>query len=206
MPPWHQFRGFLSDEEHGALLDWTLSNRERFKPAKVAGRGVVPETRVADKLSDLGPLKGVFEERLRELTPEVLSRAGSRPFEVEYFELQLAAHGDGAFFKRHSDIPVGPGRKPVGGFEGSGQDRLVSAVYYYHRDPKRFSGGALRLFRFGAADGDGDHVDVEPEQNSLVVFPSWALHEVMPVSVPSGEFADRRFAVNIWLCRTLAAA
>jgi Rps23 Pro-64 3,4-dihydroxylase Tpa1-like proline 4-hydroxylase len=204
MPPWHQFRDLLGADERRMLLDWTLSQRARFKPAGLAGAGLDPERRVSDKLKDLGPAAAPFEARLQSLLPEIFARTGTRPFEVEHVELELAAHGDGAFFARHSDMPVGPGRRPLGGDEVSGQDRLVSAVYYFHREPKRFSGGALRLFRFGASgDEPADHADVEPEQNSLVVFPSWAAHEVRPVTVPGGTFEDGRFAVNAWLCRRL---
>jgi Rps23 Pro-64 3,4-dihydroxylase Tpa1-like proline 4-hydroxylase len=45
-------------------------------------------------------------------------------------------------------------------------DRLLSAVYYFHAEPKAFSGRELRLHSFA---GDGSFVDVPPEQNSLVV-------------------------------------
>jgi SM-20-related protein len=204
MPPWHQFRDFLADGERRLLLEWTLSQRARFRPAGVAGAGYDGSRRVADKLKDLGPAAAPLEARLKSRLPEIFTRTGTRPFDVEHFELELAAHGDGAFFARHSDIPVGPGRKPLGGDDVSGHDRLVSAVYYFHREPKAFSGGALRLFRFGASGEEpGDFADVEPDQNSLVVFPSWAAHEVRPVAVPGGAFEDGRFAVNAWLCRRL---
>lgn len=88
---------------------------------------------------------------------------------------------------------------------------MLSAVYYFHALPKGFSGGQLRLFRFGAdhtaAQSElANHVDLEPVRNSLIAFPSWAYHEVRPVSCPSGDFADFRFALNCWYCRTLAPA
>lgn len=203
-PPWHRFPDLLSADEQAMLLDWALASRERFKPSRVVGRGVDPEQRISERLKDLGPARALLEARLGEMLPEILARAGSKPFEPEYVELELAAHGDGAFFAKHSDIPVGPGRKPLGG-DGTGRhDRLVSAVYYFHREPKAWSGGALRLYRFGGGGAPGDFVEIEPERNSLVVFPSWAPHEVRPVSLPSGRFEDRRFAVNIWFCRALA--
>jgi hypothetical protein len=109
----------------------------------------------------------------------------------------------GAFFAHHSDLPVGRGRKPLGGDKTGKQDRLISAVYYFHGRPKRFSGGTLRLYRLGDHDASGDFIEFEPEQNSLVVFPSWVRHEVRPVSCPDCSFEDYRFAVNAWLCRTL---
>jgi Rps23 Pro-64 3,4-dihydroxylase Tpa1-like proline 4-hydroxylase len=205
MPPWHRFDAFLAPDEHAALLDWALASRERFAPAKVYVKGFDPLVRVAGTLGDLGPLKAVFHRRLRALAPEMIRRAGSPPFEVEKFELEMAAHGDGAFYARHSDLPLGEAR--AADPDGRGRrHRVVSAVYYFHREPRLFSGGALRLFRFGGEDIAGDFVDIDPRQNSLVVFPSWAIHEVRRVELASEDFADSRFAVNIWLHRTLAAA
>ena len=99
-------------------------------------------------------------------------------------------------------IPIGPDRTPLGGDPSGTQDRLLSAVYYFHREPKGFSGGQLRLHRFGSNGEPGDYVDIEPERNSLVVFPSWTTHEVRTVHCPTGQFADYRFAVNCWLCAT----
>ena len=81
--------------------------------------------------------------------------------------------------------------------------RALSGVYYLHRAPKGFSGGALRFYAIGDANR---FVDVEPVHNSLLVFPSWAPHEVMPISCPTGAFMDSRFAVNCWLHRRSAPA
>jgi SM-20-related protein len=206
LPPCHQFRDFLSAGEHRALLDWTLANRDRFIPARLFGNVLDESRRIAERLPDLGPHAPVFERRLEENRAEIFRHTGTRPFEVETVELELAAHGDGAFFAHHSDIPFGEGRKPVGGDRTGTQDRLVSAVYYFHREPKRFSGGTLRLYRFGDHQAEGDFIEFEPEQNSLVVFPSWARHEVRRVACPDCAFEDYRFAVNAWLCRTLGKA
>jgi SM-20-related protein len=204
MPPWHLYSGFLGDEEREGLLRWALDQRESFKPSKVIGGIVDPERRISKKTSKLGPYRPVFERKIGERLDDIFQRTGTRAFEPESYELELVAHGDGAHFAPHTDIPFGPGRKPLGGDKSGIQDRLLSGVYYFHREPKAYSGGALRLYRFGAADTADDWIDVEPEQNSLVVFPTWARHAVRPVSCPSGDFADSRFAVNVWLCRTLS--
>jgi SM-20-related protein len=203
LPPCHQYRDFLDPEEHRSLLDWTLANRERFVPARLAGQVLDPTRRIAERLNDLGPHRPVFERRLQDNLTDIFRRSGSRPFEVEFVELELAAHGDGAFFAGHTDIAIGAGRKPLGGDSKSGQDRLISAVYYFHGEPKRFAGGNLRLYGFGDYDASGEFVEFEPLQNSLVVFPSWVRHEVNLVSCPGCGFEDYRFAVNAWLCRSL---
>ena len=203
LPPCHRYRDFLAPAEHEALLEWAIASRERYEPARLTGHVIDPKRRIAERLNDLGPHRAVIERRLKENLPDIFRRTGTRPFDVETFELEIAAHGDGAFFAHHSDIPVGTGRKPLGGDKTGKQDRLVSAVYYFHREPKRFSGGTLRLYRLGDHQASGDFVELEPEQNSLVVFPSWVRHEVRRVSCPGCGFEDYRFAVNAWLCKTL---
>ena len=204
LPPCPQYRDFLDPAEHEALLEWTVSQRERFGPARLTGNVLDPKRRVAERLNDLGPHRAVLERRLNESLPDIFRRTGARPFEIEFLELEIAAHGDGAFFAHHSDIPVGRGRQPLGGDKTGKQDRLVSAVYYFHREPKRFTGGTLRLYRLGDHDASGDFVEFEPLDNSLVVFPSWVRHEVRPIACPGCTFEDYRFAVNAWLCKTLA--
>ena len=115
------------------------------------------------------------------------------PFEPYKVELELVTNNEGAFFKPHIDTFMANARKA--------SDRVLSVVYYFYAEPKAFSGGALRLYAFGTQEDDGKFADVEPEQNTLVAFPSWALHEVLPVSCPSRRFSDSRFNVNCWVHR-----
>ena len=204
LPPWHRRFGFLGDEQRESLLRWALDHREDFQPSKIFGGIVNPDRRMSEKTGKLGPFRALFERKIGALLPDLFQHTGARPFEPESYELELVAHGDGAHFARHIDIPVGPGRTPLSGDKSGKHDRLLSGVYYFHREPKAFSGGALRLHRFGGGETPQDWIDIEPEQDSFVVFPTWAQHEVRPVSCPSRDFADSRFAVNVWLCRTLA--
>ena len=213
LPPYTQLSDALPGHLLKQLLDWVLANEQRFRPAKI-NRGVGderksildPEVRIAAVLRDFGPIEEPLKERLLELLPELMTATGTSGPEPRSLELELAAHGDGAHYGAHVDLPIGPGRRPLG--QAEGEDRVLSAVLYFYSEPKAFSGGQLRLYRFGAdpatADGSGaDYVDLDPLQNSLAVFPSWVLHEVRTVSCPSGEFRDYRFAVNCWYCRKL---
>jgi len=206
MPPHAQFHDFLDDGLHHALLQWVAERQTDFEPATVTkSKGghydrLDPDVRVALKLGDLGPLKAALSERLLAALPDAMKAVGSGPPEPRSLELELTAYGDGAHFKPHLDIPIGQDRKPLGARKG--EDRVISAVYYFHNRPKGFSGGNLRLFRFGS-ETDDDGESIEPIDNSLVVFPSWARHQVEQVRCPSGDFADYRYAVNCWYCRPL---
>jgi SM-20-related protein len=190
--PWLRQEHFLPPEEHQALLDWTLENESRFVPAALAGNIVDPKVRRASSLRDLGPLEPLLEARIAAAVPGWIAQLRITGFEISDIELEIAAHNDGAHFTLHSDTFTRD--------KQSRGDRMLSAVYYYHREPRGFEGGYLRLHRLGARPGD-EGVDVAPEQNSLIVFPSWAPHEVLPIACPSGDFADSRFAVNCWVYR-----
>jgi len=209
LPPFVQLSGFLPKTEHRQLLDWVLAHPDAFGPATITGKGGVtgridPIQRVALTAPVPEATKDGLQARLLAALGEIAEAIGYSGPPPTSFELQLAAHGDGAHYRPHLDIPLGQSRAPLGA--APGEDRVLSAVYYFHCEPKGFSGGALRLHRFGA-DWDRDEaepssfVDIDPIDNSLVAFPSWAMHEVRPVHCPSERFEDYRFALNCWFCR-----
>lgn len=201
LPPTLHLHDFLDRDEHAALLDWVDSNRERFEAAHVDygdDQRIDDRIRVALNLRDLGPLKSVLTERLLAVLPRIVESIGGRISSSPSLELELTAYGDGAFFRIHEDIPVGRARDKIA--KGK-KDRLLSAVYYFHRQPKAFTGGELRTYRWGADMNDlreGDYRDLPPDDNSLVAFPSWATHEVRPVACESQRFEDYRYALNCW--------
>jgi SM-20-related protein len=196
MPPYRQIRDFLPTSMVADLLDWAIDNQAAFKPTTV-GYGdqarEEPTHRRSISARQFGPLKEVLRQRALEIAPALIEDFRVSPPQVGSVELELVAHNDGAFLKRHIDTFTGAEWAARG-------PRLLSAVYYLYRLPKAFTGGCLRLFPFGASeDDDDDFLDIEPEHNTLLVFPSWAWHEVRPIGCPSGEFAHSRFSVNIWL-------
>jgi SM-20-related protein len=130
---------------------------------------------------------------VRDLVPAIVETLAIPAFEPAKLELELVAHTNAAHLARHRDTRVGPPNgKPY---------RAISAVYYFFRQPKSFTGGVLRLHSMAATGAAGSFVDIEPENDTLVFFPSWFMHEVSPVVCPSGQFEDSRFAVNCWVLR-----
>lgn len=75
------------------------------------------------------------------------------------------------------------------------KSRRISFVYYAHAEPRLFDGGELVLH-----DPAGRMTVLDPEGDSLVVFPSNVLHEVRPVRLRSDAAEDGRVTLNGWIC------
>ena len=199
MPPYSVYRGFFDSVTHASLLTWALGNEPKFETSSVLDSFVSddgkhdPSLRTSLRVSDFGPMKPILRQRLLDFVPTLIADLRVTPFEPSKVELELVANNDGAFFKEHIDTFMGDARKA--------SDRVLSAVYYFHAEPKAFAGGALRLYSFDKKEDEENFTDVQPEQNMLLVFPSWVLHEVLPVTCPSKRFSDSRFNVNCWVHR-----
>ena len=194
-------RGFLPVEAHQAILDWALAHQDSFAPSRVGSGKLRTDFRssATAKATDY-PWKAAFRQQVLGAVPELARALGVAAFAVEQIQLSLIAYNDGDFYREHVDTEPSRDRADV---ERVG-DRVLSAVYYFHREPKAYSGGALRLHAFNPASDRFE--DVAPEQNSLIAFASFARHEVRPVICPSRRFEDSRFAINCWVRRRLPAA
>jgi Rps23 Pro-64 3,4-dihydroxylase Tpa1-like proline 4-hydroxylase len=143
---------------------------------------------------DLGGYEKAIMDRLPDCLPQVLEKWGHAPLPVSHIEAQATASNHGDFFHCHIDN----GAESVAA-------REITFVYFFHREPKQFSGGELRIYD---SRRERDHYvptanyrTIVPEQNQLVLFASGLSHEITPVDCPSGQFADSRFTVNGWIHR-----
>jgi len=186
---------FLDAETVAGLLDFAAAHEADFYSTKVRSGRVNPAMRVSKGIRELGQYRALLKAKIINTLPMLVTRLRVNAVDEPGVELELVAHGDGAFYKRHIDTQTASERERI---------RVVSGVYYFHAQPKAFTGGALRLYAVGGA-GDA-FIDVAPQHNSLLVFPSWAPHEVMPVSCPSQRFTDSRFAINCWVYTKKPAA
>lgn len=183
---------FLADAEHAALLEWTLQNQSRFEASGVGALGEVnTAVRKSQTLQDLGPSHEAFEREVRTQYKawicELRVRLSSFPrWSCSLLPTTMARTLPGISTRRCVPAAVR-------------LFRALSAVYYFYREPKSFSGGELLLFPFVSRPDETTCTTVEPLQNTMIVFPSWATHEVATVQCPTKAFADSRFAVNCWL-------
>ena len=188
LPPYVVLRDFLGEDAVRGLLEHALAHEPEFAATRTQHGEIKPAVRNSLGLQDLGRFRPALEAKVLGALPALIATLRVSAIESPRLELQLVAHGDGAFYKRHIDTQTASDQQRL---------RALSGVYYFHAEPKAFSGGALRLHAIGP--DATDHVDIEPARDSLLVFPSWAPHEVMPVSCPSRKFIDSRFAINCWV-------
>lgn len=195
--PHLRFDDFLPPDEHARLLEATLAKEEEFVPSQViTAEPVGDQAEIRRSLTSyaLDDVWELFEQRLVRLLPHIRRELGIDWFELDHIERQLTVHGDGDHFTLHVD-DGGP----------AVAQREISAVYYFNRTPQRYTGGQLRLS--DAVDTGGHRepaatfTELEPSDNTLVVFRSDAHHEVRPVHVPGNDFADRRFTIVCWARR-----
>ena len=178
---------FLAPQELQELTRFALEHEAEFRTSEVIGQdsqeAVDQAHRRSQVLMDLGKYQDLILCRIQSAMPLVLSRLNMEEFPITNTETQITASNNGDFFKSHTD-------------DGSHAtaSRQLTFVYFFHREPRRFHGGELRLY-----DSTGGYRSIVPEQNQIVFFPCSAMHEITPVDCPSGLFADSRFTVNGWL-------
>jgi Rps23 Pro-64 3,4-dihydroxylase Tpa1-like proline 4-hydroxylase len=199
--------GFLPKRELQALTKYVLQHESDFTPSTVVSHegpdsASDPSYRKSLVLYNLGEYTSMIQDRLLNLLPRVLTTFERESFPISHFDIQLTASNDGDFFKVHQD---NSSEDPV-----DIHRREVSFVYYFHTEPKAFTGGQLKLYN--SQDGEVQQSKkktaqtITPQQNTLVLFPSSYDHEVLPVRCPSRKFVSSRFTVNGWIIREEKAA
>ncbi|MEM9247032.1 MAG: 2OG-Fe(II) oxygenase, partial [Cyanobacteria bacterium P01_F01_bin.153] len=189
-----KIENFLSKEENETALTIALDNQEKFVGSST--------TTDADDYRRSSVLYATYYEnlyhllrkRLLKMMPTVMKQLKADPFLVSEVEMQMTAHNDGCFYKIHND-------------SGSPETetRVLTYVYYFHQEPKTYSGGALRIYETDllgpATEPSEKFIDVVPDNNTVVLFDSRIKHEVREVSCPSRKFENSRFTLNGWLRR-----
>jgi hypothetical protein len=188
---------FLAPQELGELMDYALEHEADFDTSEVispaAEGGIINyDHRRSRVLVELGKHEGILLQRILRVLPQVADKLGMPKFAVTQAESQITASNDGDFFRNHTD----DGDEKIA-------SRHLTFVYFFHREPRHFEGGELRLHdsRLEGARyvSTGTYQTIVPQQNQMVFFPCALLHEITPVECPSQAFADSRFTLNGWL-------
>jgi SM-20-related protein len=188
---------FLAPHELDELIAYTLQHEEDFENGEVISPSGEPGVidfshRRSRVLMDLGKHQEIILERIRCVLPRVLCQLGIEEFPITHVEAQITASNDGDFFATHSDDA-----------QEAIASRRVTFVYFFHREPRPFEGGELRLYDSSGGDSSGYPTrrfqTIVPQQNQIVFFPCSVSHEITQVACPSRAFADSRFTLNGWL-------
>lgn len=188
--------GFMGPETAASLLAYAVVREADFTETTLGTHGRIdPEVRRSKRLGDLATFGAIFEKRVMSTVPGLTTDLQLTPFEPSGLELEIVAHGDGAFYSRHIDLFTGSDK------QRQSSDRLISIVYYFNEEPKRYQGGELRLFPQHAPERLDEALDITPEHDLAIAFSSWLPHEVRPVVCVSRQFRHARFALNCWVLR-----
>lgn len=165
----------------------TIALETRFVDASIGGAR--EDWRIGQVVYDPPEPGERLTARVRAAALDVAAALGVALESVADVERQLTVYGDGGFYKVHTDSK-GP----------DAARRALSWVHYFAgRLPRGWEGGELWLLD-PAAPGAPPTV-VVPDDGLTVFFASSLEHEVRPVRVPSGAFADGRFTINGWIWR-----
>jgi hypothetical protein len=193
--PFVRLLDFLPGEVHSEVLRVTAEALGRFTPSLVNNDG-------HERLDTSRRVSAVLKEckqhadLVRPYVSAALEQRGigsvlGVDVPIERQEIQVTCSGRRAFFKPHTDSGV-----------DRNHTRRLTFVYYFHFEPKQFTGGNLLLFdsRTGAGTyTEGAYTGLEPLDNSIVFFPSQAVHEVETVNSDSDDLRAGRFTINGWV-------
>ncbi|MBV8675494.1 MAG: 2OG-Fe(II) oxygenase [Acidobacteriaceae bacterium] len=186
------YEEFLAVQELRALVAYTMAHQSDFKASQVHDPDHVRDSyRRSRVLMDTDSFHELFRARIAFYLNRIL-RSLQRPyFDMTRMESQITASNDGDYFRPHNDNT-----------HANWPSREITFVYFFHREPRPFSGGELLLYDFnrdGATDLGPARKRITPRQNSIIFFQSSTLHEILPVHCPTGRFEDSRFTLNGWL-------
>ena len=191
--PFFAIENFLPKDMHDLVLEGLICLESEFWSNRTAGRDALALVNP----QAVGPVITEIERRFAEVLG-ALSTQGAPINDVHGCHMEppaVSASGHASFHAPHID------NDPLSGIDAV-FTRRISLVWHAFRQPQSFTGGGLRLWDYSeVASEDGPWTpastwtDHPCNDNTLVAFSSYSLHEVLPVQMFNGEFADRRFAV-----------
>lgn len=182
---------FLPDDKYHEVLEFALNHAPKFQSSQTVTQAENYRQSSLIFSYDFPEIYEWMKVRLLKHFSRICQQLNLAYFPITQIEMQMTAHNDGNFYKIHND---------------SGSDitntRTLTYVYYFYQEPKQFSGGELQLYDTVFSNhhpiAQTPNQLIQPENNSLVFFPSICQHEVLPVRCASQQFQHSRFTLNGW--------
>jgi hypothetical protein len=166
---------------HGDFLGPHHDRHDREQPSAAGSAGTFPSTGIEP---DIDTFPGTGIEPDADPAPGTGIEPDADP-----------APGTGTERDADPAADTGGGTSP-----GPTRERILTFVYYLHRQPAAFTGGELRLYDRWMVGGRPraapSFATFAPTDNTLLAYLPSSRHEVVTVRCPSGTFANRRFAVS----------
>ncbi|MEM7212462.1 MAG: 2OG-Fe(II) oxygenase, partial [Pseudomonadota bacterium] len=135
-------------------------------------------------LNTVPGIDAIIRRPVETALPQIIRALDLPGFEVGEIRITMSVTRNGGFGKPHRD-DVNSGA-------------MISFLYYFHSEPKQFSGGDLILYD-RQEDLDAAELSAATRlvhsDNLLVAFPCYAVHEITRVRSQSPEFCNGRFAI-----------
>ncbi len=204
---------FLSTNMVRAFLEFSVKNKEKFKPADVGNSTtqyfddcdaciaqrklnalVKRKNDVFYMTNHAGKHDSIIVDGIQKAIEDVsfknLIKDAPSVFPIidncDNIEAILSRHGMCDFYGWHTDNGGGGILK---------KNRIITFIYYFNTQPQKFTGGELII----AGKTIADQKIIEPKNNRCVIFVSHNTHCVSTVKLESNDFIDGRFAVNYWV-------
>ena len=136
--PFVWMRNFLAPGECDRLLALGTVRRECFTPTKAGDPSSAPRVDPEVRMTLEADARTMQEARprivpkIRSVLPDVPARLGMPGLDRYRIEMDMRVYLGGGFYRAHADNRS-TGHRP----------RVFSFVYFFHREPRRFSGGVL---------------------------------------------------------------
>lgn len=181
--PFFEWSNFLPESTIQTMIDFVQKYQANFHPSLVDSGDYKPKARNSMSLKLKGsPVRKKIRDLIIERYPEITLRLGLKPFDLVQTEVKLVAYHNNEYFRTHQD---------------GGTGRLISYTYFFHPEPKRFSGGEFVAFDTDKSSStfDSTFTRIIPKRNSAFFFPSHYYHAVLPVITQNNDFMSARFVI-----------
>lgn len=193
-------RNVFTKKDNKEILAEAIKNKSSFEPAKAYSNGQDVRSNLVsyyDLLYSYNRKKSKLLESINKCFKNIkisqILSSFSLPINMfthtNNHETQVSRYGDqGQNYLYHID------------HDGN---RLITFVYYFHKEPKKYKGGEIQFTRspisYGKpVDKNEELITITPENNMMVIFGSKVPHTVLPTTSPK-TFDEGRFSANIWL-------
>jgi tetratricopeptide (TPR) repeat protein len=187
--PFVLIRDFLPAAFHDSLLPRVLeAPGDAIVPSTVGNDEYNPDRRISFTVGGLKEIQASFWQHVAVVLPSLFQRLQVTPFTVAKTEVRVRTYRAGNFFEVHRDNSI-----------PATADRVVSFVYFFHRLPRRYTGGELLLLDTSTDSNKyaiTKFTRILPVDNALVLFGSRFYHAVLPVECTSPDPGDARFVIN----------